>query len=490
MNTMKSIVVFILSVLTLSASSQQDSKWDLKRCVQFAIANNISVRQSEIQSRFSELNYAQSKRTKGPNIDFNNNTGFQFGRSIDPTTNQFTNTELLFQQYNVNANIVIFNWNRIKNNVLSTRYERDASKADLAKVQNDIALMVATTFLQTLLSKEQANIAAVQVSQTMAQVAITRKRVNAGSLPELNALELEAQLTRDSANLIGAQTSAETNLLQLKSLMNLDAATPFDIYVAFIDKIPVIALADLQPDAVYAAALKTQPAQQANDIRLKSLNAALKSAYASKYPTITGFGGLGTNFASPNQDFRGVIFNGYRNPNPANGAVNVNGVLTPIQSPDFTILQGKKAFFEQWDGWGTQLDNNFRQNVGIAISLPILSAGQTRNAIARAKLNLENLSITKEQADNKLKQDIYQAYQAATAALQKFNANKRTVQVAERTYDLTVKRYELGLLPTLDLITNQNNLLRAKLDLATSQYDYLFKMKVLEFYKGNGIVLE
>jgi outer membrane protein len=491
MNPRKNILVlFLISSALLVSAQDNNNKWDLKRCVQYAITNNISVRQSEIQSRFSQLNYEQSKRAKEPNIDFSTNTGFNFGRSIDPVTNQFTNTELLFQQYSLNANIVIFNWNRIKNNILSARYERDATKADVAKIQNDIALMVATTFLQTLLSKEQANIAAVQVSQTMAQLAITRKRVNAGALPELNALELEAQLTRDSSNLVGAQTSSETNLLQLKSLMNLDASMPFDIYVPFIDKIPVIALADLQPEVVYATAVKSQPAQQANDIRLKALNAALKSAQASKYPSIAGFGGLGTNFSSPNQEFRGAVFNGFKKPDSSIGVVNVNGDLNGIRVPDVTILQGKKAFFEQWSGWGTQIDRNFRQNLGIAISLPITSGGQTRNAIARARLNLENLAITKEQADNKLKQDIYQAYQAATAALQKFNANKRTEQVAQRTYDLTVKRYELGLLPTLDLITNQNSLLRAKLDLVTSQYDYLFKMKVLEFYKGNGLVLE
>ena len=489
MNTIKSIIAILLSVLTLSVTAQ-DNKWDLKRCVEYAITNSISVKQSEIQSKFSQLSYDQARWSRGPNVDFNNNTGFQFGRSIDPTTNQFTNTELLFQQYNINANITIFNWNRIKNNILASRYERDAGKADVSKAQNDIALMVATSFLQALMSKEQANIAAVQLSQTMAQLAVTRRRVAAGALPELNALELEGQLARDSSALIAAQTNAELNLLQLKSSMNLDAAMPFDIYVPFVDKIPVISLAELQPEAVYAAALKTQPAQRANDIRLRSLNAALKAARAQAYPTVTGFGGLGTNFAGTNQEFRNFTFNGYGAPNPANGAVNVNGVLTPVQNPDISVVTGKKSLFEQWQGWGNQIDRNFRQNFGISISVPIISGGQARAAVTRAKLNLENLAITKEQADNKLKQDIYQAYQSATAALQKFNANKRTVEVSERTYDLAVKRYELGLLATLDLITNQNNLLRAKLDLVTSQYDYLFKMKVLEFYKGNGIVLE
>lgn len=489
MGTTRNIFLVVLIGISLSVSAQEN-KWDLKKCVEYAMNNAIPVKQSAIQSKFAELNYLQTKRAKEPNTNLNNNTGFQFGRSIDPSTNQFTNTELIFQQYSFNANVIIFNWNSIKNNILASKYELDASKSDLNKARNDIALTVATNFLQTLLSKEQANIASVQVGQTLAQLAVTRRKVTAGSLPELNALELEAQLARDSAALITAQTNAELNLLQLKSSMNMDASLPFDIYVPFVDKIPVISLAELQPDVVYTSAMQTQPAQKANEIRLKSLNAALKSARATRNPTISGFGGLTTIFSGSNQEVRGFTFNGYNSPNPANGAVNVNGVLTPVQSPDVSIITGKKSFYQQWTGWGSQLDRNFRQNIGLAVSVPIFNGGQVRNNIARAKLNLENLSVTKEQADNKLKQDIYQAYQAATAALQKFNANKRTVDVAQRTYDLTVKRYELGLLTTLDLITNQNNLLKAKIDLANSQYDYIFKMKILEFYKGNGIVLE
>ncbi|MBI1781931.1 MAG: TolC family protein [Sphingobacteriales bacterium] len=490
MGTKKSILLLVVLIGLSFSVLAQDNKWDLKKCVEYAMNNAIPVKQSTIQSKFAELNYLQSKRGKEPNVNFSNNTGYNFGRSIDPSTNQFTNTQLIFQQYNLNANVTIFNWNSIKNNILASKYELDASKADLNKARNDIALTVATNFLQTLLAKEQANITTVQVGQTMAQLGVTRRKVTAGSLPELNALELEAQLARDSSALIAAQTNAELNLLQLKSSMNMDAALPFDIYVPFVDKIPVISLAELQPDVVYASAMQTQPAQKANEIRLKSLNAALKSARATRNPTISGFGGLTTIFSGSNQEFRGVTFNGYNSPNPANGAVNVNGVLTPVQSPDVTIIIGKKSFYQQWTGWGTQLDRNFRQNIGLAVNVPLFNGGQVRNSIARAKLNLENLAVTKEQADNKLKQDIYQAYQAATAALQKFNANKRTVDVAQRTYDLTVKRYELGLLTTLDLITNQNNLLKAKMDLVNSQYDYIFKMKILEFYKGNGIVLE
>ncbi|MBI2731316.1 MAG: TolC family protein [Sphingobacteriales bacterium] len=486
MNTRKSIFTALFFCIALSVYAQ-DTRWDLRKCVEYAMSNNVSVKQADVQARFAELTSKQSKWQQQPNLNFTNSTGYQFGRSIDPTTNLFTTQQQLFQNYNLNANVTIFNWNRIKYDILSNKYNVKAALTDVEKTKNDIALAVATSFLQTLLTKEQVNIAEVQVSQTLAQLTNTRRKVNAGTLPELNALELEAQLARDSSTLVSAQTNEQLNLLQLKAQMNLDAATPFDTYIAFIDKIPVYTLGDMQPDAVYKQALTTQPAQQANELRLKALNAAFKSVTALKYPTLTGFAGLNTRFANANK-YKIALPTGLFSPTSLKA--DVSGTLYDVKQPDFSLSTRKNAFFEQWDGWGTQLNRNFGQNIGIQISIPILNGGQTRSQIERAKLNLQNLALTKEQSDTKLKQDIYQAYQAAVAALEKFNANKKAVDVAQRTYDLSVKRYELGLLSTLDLITNQNNLLKAKLDLATSHYDYIFKMKVLEFYKGQGLRLE
>ena len=127
--------------------------------------------------------------------------------------------------------------------------------------------------------------------------------------------------------------------------------------------------------------------------------------------------------------------------------------------------------------------------MGINLSVPIFNSGQSRNAYQRSKLDLRNVELQKTQADLKLKQDIYTAYNNATASLQKFNAGKKAVENAQKAYDFALKRYEVGLLGSLELITNQNNLLRAKVQQLSNQYEYVFRMKVLEFYKGQGLKL-
>src|SRR6478735_4188743 len=189
-----SFFLLILSTVFYSNDSLAQQKWTVLRCVQYAQANNISVRRLDVQRRIADVTYRQNKYSVYPNANFNTSTGYQFGRSIDPTTNLFTNQQLVYQNYNLNADIMIFNWGRIKNGIISADLEAQASMQDVERNKNDIAISVATAYLQILLNQEQVRIFEVTVEQTRRQLKDTRKRVDAGALPELNAVTLESQL--------------------------------------------------------------------------------------------------------------------------------------------------------------------------------------------------------------------------------------------------------------------------------------------------------
>jgi outer membrane protein len=455
-------------------------KWDLRKCVEFATKNAISVKQADVQKRMSDITLTENKLSRIPNGNINASTGYQFGRSINPTTNLYSSQNLSFTQLQFNADVIIFNWNRITNNITSANYASQAAIAEIDKAKNDIALTVASAFLQALLMKVQVYIADVQLQQTKSQLLDTRRRVDAGALPELNALDLEAQASRDSSNLISAQANYQQSLLNLEANMNYDFAQPFDIVEPEVDKIPVDNIADLQADVVYKIALTNQPAQKANELRYQSLRYSSKAAKSVLYPTISAFGGLSSNASNNGIPIFGTpVFNGYTT---TSSQVTVNGVAYPVEIPDYTVPQTKRSFTNQ-------ISNNFQQNVGLALRVPIFNGYVARSNYERSKLDIQNQEIVKEQADQKLKQDIYTAYAIALAALQKFNASQSSVTTAQRAYDIASKRYAVGLLSTLELITSQSNLNRAKIDLANAQYDYVFKMKVLEYYKGEGIRL-
>lgn len=484
----KRILLPIFSLFIFLSSKAQD-KWDLKRCVEYAWANNISVKQSDIQARLAEVNLNQDKWARYPSVNFQSNLGMQFGRSIDPTTNQFTTNQTLFNSFNFNAGVDIFNWHRLKNNVIASQYELRASEADVDNAKNDVALNVATFYLQVLLARKQVDIAKVQMENSRNQMMVTRRKVEAGSLPEVDALSLEGQYANDSSNYISAVSTADQNLLDLKALLNVDAALPFDIETPPVDNIPIEPILELQPDKVFDVALKSQPLQRANALRLQSLEALTKSAKALSYPSISVGGGIGTNFAQFSTITTGFTFDGFEPGTAFGPRTNVGGTYYFLETPIFTTQERKRTFGEFWDGWGTQINNNFRQNFGFTISVPILNGGQAKFAYQRSKINLANGQLTAEQANQTLKNNIYKAYYQATAALQKFNATAKTVAAAQKTYDFAVKRHELSMLSTFDLITSQNNLTKAKLDNAVAEFDYVFKMKVLEFWKGLGIRL-
>ncbi len=484
--TLCTILIFF-SVLPVLA---QD-KWDLKRSVEYAWEHNVTVKQATVQASIDSLTLRQSRLSQYPIANANTGLGLRFGRSIDPSTNQFTTTQFLSQQYSFQTSVTIFNWNNIKNNIIAARYGADASRMDIEKARNDLALNVATGYLQALLAREQINVAQNQLSQTQSQLLDTRKRVEAGSLPELNAVQLEAQLATDSSNLITAKANAEQSLLSLKAQLYLDAAAPFELDAPPVDIIPVDPIAELQPDFVFNTALKFQPAQKSNDLKIKSLEASVKAARALMYPTLSAFLGLGTNFSNSLKEIKGVEYLGYSQVDPGGPvAVGPGSAFYPVVSPNVKITQGSRSFGSVWTGYGSQLSNNFGQNFGVQLNVPIFNGGQANVNYQKSKLFLQNARVTREAIDQTLKQNIYQAYNSAIAALQKYNANQSTVVATEKAYDFANKRYNLGLLGTFELITAQTNATKAKLDLVTSHYDYVFKMKVLEFYKGQGIKLQ
>ncbi|MCX6318828.1 MAG: TolC family protein [Bacteroidetes bacterium] len=467
-----------LAVLVWCTSLKAQDKWDIVRCVNHAQKNNISVRQTDLQSRFSELTYKQNKSSQLPTLNFNSSAGYRLGRSENPTTGVLEDNNFFNIGMQLQTGVTLFNWFSKKNTIEASRISWEADKEQTKKIQNDIALNVAVGYLQILLARERVNLTKVKIAQTASQLDNTRKKVDAGVLPELNAATLEGQLAVDSSEYYAATMSAQQFLLQMKALLNLDAAEPFDVVTPSVNTIPIIPLAELQPETVYATAIGTLPQQRVNQLRIQSAQKSVEVARAGLYPTISAFGGLGSNYVNVK------IPQFALGPSKPTGAtVNVTGTDYQVVAPSF-VQVGEKTI-----SMGTQFKNNFAQNIGIGLSVPIFNGKSARTNWERSKLNVQQLELEKEKGDMQLKQDVYKAYNDAVAALQKYNADLKSVQTQEKVYDFAGKRYAVNMLSTYDLITSQNNLQTARLQALYSQYDYVFKMKLLEFYKGQGLKL-
>ncbi len=452
-------------------------KWDLRKCVEYALEHNISVRQADLQIRFAELDFKQSKLAQYPNANLSSNLGYSAGRNQDPTSFSLITTGYLFNNYSLQTSVDLFNWFTKKNNIVVKDLNMKATQAGVEKAKNDIALNVAVAYLQILLAKEQVNLASSKVVQTKAQLESTRKQVDAGNLPELSAANLDTLLASDSSSLISAEIAVQKSLLQLKALLNLDAGLPFEIVTPSIQGIPIENLADLQPETVYNLAIANMPQQKVDELNLKAALKSVQVARGSMYPTISLFGSLGSAYNNKAKEVTSKTV-------VPIGTVTVSGTpyLVYSFSPFYSYTYDKMKYFDQ-------LNQNFRQSIGLSVSVPILNGGTLRTAWQRSKLSVKQVELTKEQNSFTLKQDIYTAYNDAVAAVQKFNADKKAVDASQKAYDFAIKRYDLGLLSTYDLITTQTSLQQAKTQLLYSQYDFVFKMKLLEFYKGQGLKL-
>jgi outer membrane protein len=459
-------------------SSFGQEKWSLLKCVQYAQEHNISVKKTDLQARYSALVLKENRASQIPSLGLGLDAQYRFGLTENPTTGVLQNNDYFSAGVGLQSSVTLFNWFAVRNTIRSNRLTLEADNQETNKVKDDIALSVANAYLGILLAREQANIARNKVDLSKAQLENTKRQVEAGKLPELNAANLEAQLAVDSSVLVSAEGSVTQSLLLMKALLTLDAGTAFDVTTPPVESIPIESLADLQPEAVYTLALANLSQQKVNELRLQAAQKSASAARGRMFPSISASGSVGSNYVN------------LKEPLFTTGSLKSTGALATVGGTYYDVVAPDRVIIGQIvTPFGRQIRNNFGQTVGLSLNLPLFNGLAARTNWERAKLNVLQYELTKQEGDIQLKQDIYTAYTNAVSAVEKFNANKKAVETTQKVYDFAVKRYDIGLLSTFDLVTSQNNLQRAKYDLVYSQYDYVFKMKLLEYYKGQGLKL-
>ncbi len=471
------IVPFLLLFICFKVQSQE--QWSLQRCVAFAMDNNLTVKQAVYQAQATRLTAKQTKTTLYPTVNGSLQGAYQRGLNENPTTGTLESANFFSGSIGAQTGYTIFNWGARKNNIASTELFAKADEVGIEKAKNDIALFVANQFLQIMLRREQVRISEAAVQLSRAQLENTQKLVDAGSQPELNVIQIGAQLERDSALLLQAQSLVEEGLINLKTTLNIDLATPFDIAAPALDAIPVENITDLQPEYVYNIAVKTQPTQRQYAIRIEATERQVEAARGNMYPTVTAFGGLNSRFINAKTPF--IL--GMQSAQPTGAyIVDNSGNKT-------SVLSDRPIFGTRGVGLFNQLNKNFGQSLGLSLNFPVFNNWNSRTQWERAKLNVLTTKLQDDQERLTLKSNIYTAYQQAFSSLQKYNASVRSVTASQRALDISKKRFDIGLLGTLDYIITQNNLYRAQIEEVSNRYDYIFKIKVLEFYKGNSIKL-
>jgi outer membrane protein len=460
-------------------SKNYQGVWPLNECVAYARENNLQVRESELNERLAKLVFEQNKASRLPNLNGEMSLGESYGRSIDPTSNQFVTKGFLYNTTGLSSQALLFGWFQKKHQIDQSKYDIEAATYAYNQLKEDVSLNVATGFLRVLLAREQVKISESQLKLDNEQYQQTIKLVTSGKLPELNSYQMLSQLSSDSATLVSNKADERIALLQLRALMNFNFEDNFDVTAPNLDMMQITNMYNLpSPEAIYSIAIENQNRMKYNQTKLLSANKALDIAKSVQYPQLSIFGNLGTNFSSNVKDITGQNYLG----EVSLGNVNISGTSYAITRPDYSYTTQTRPLFKQYG-------NNIRLNVGLSLNVPIFNGFSAKTNIQKAKIGLVSQQIAMDNDMQRLKQDIYTAYEQAKAASQKYSSAKRAEDAAQRALDFSVKRYAIGMINTFEYTSSLNSFNNASTSALAAKYDLIFKLKVLVYYMGNPLKL-
>ncbi len=469
-------------VLCFQAQAQQ--KYSLQQCITTALANNLQLKQGQLQVQGNQNNLAQSRYQRFPNLNFNGSEGEQFGRNIDPYTNQYVQQSINFSSIGLNSGVTLYSGYQLQNTIKQNELNTQAAQKDYEATKNTLSVNVANAYLTVLNNEEQLDNTRRQVAATVLQLERTTKLVKAGSLAQTTLYDIQAQMANDELAVVNAQNTVEIAKLTLKQLMNLPANEPVDIVRVQLQD-PSLSPYDATIDQVYNAAIKYLPDMEAAALRIKGAEKGIDIAKGSKMPTITLNGGINSNFSTAARKFMlGDLTQIAEIPSQSK-YVQVGTTKLPIIERVLTDPGSAVSipFFNQ-------LGNNRSENLSIALRMPIFNGYAVKYRVANAQIQQKNLEFQSQIIRNQIRQNVEQAYYTMLNAAKRFQATSNQVQSLELAFKAAESRFNAGAINSLDYNIAKTNLDRARGNLIQAKYDYIFRTKILDFYQNKPLTVE
>lgn len=464
--------MFLFSMVGTSVNAQK--VFTLEECLSYALKNNIAYKQTQLGTDFAKIDLEQSKYDRYPNLNGSLTQQINFGRSIDPTSYQFVQQATPITALGLNAGVDLFTGFRNKYTIERNEMALKDSEIQERIQENSMSLSVVSAYLDVLNAKEQIEVLTEQSEITLQQKERVQKLIKAGVLPKGDLLNLESQIANESVTLVNAENMVSLAQLNLAQVMNYDGLP--DVVRPRLDPPSLAELDRMSVEAIYREALRRMPEMESVDLQEEIAKKNIAIAESGKYPNVSLFGGASTNFAGVKVP-TSAVFAGV----DTIGVVGLGDELFPVTNPRFEGTNEKVTpVFDQFS-------QNFNYNLGLNVSIPIFNRYQVKNNIARSELGVKTAQLQSQQMRNQLRQTIQQAYQAARMAAKTYEANLTTISSLEQSTENLKKRYELGASTALEYETAQNNLAVAKLNLNTAKFEYLFRLKILDFYQGKEI---
>ncbi|CAC9974276.1 TolC family protein [Flavobacterium panici] len=437
------------------AGHAQSKQWTLEECVRYALDNNITIKLSELDVKTATIDKRGALGSYLPTVNGNASHSWNIGLNVNPVTNIATTQTTQYSSLGVNANVDIYKGLQNQNAYRRASLSIIASKYQLLKMQEDISLNVANAFLQILSNKEDLKIKKEQLAIDEKRYSRSEEMVNAGTIPRGDLFDLKATVATDKQNITVSENNLLISKLSLAQLLQLKEFADFDVIDDTNAKDENNIMAQ-SPIDIYNKAKETRTELKLAQTNLEIAEKNVAIAKGAYQPTLRGFYQFSTSASYSDR------------------LIGTDGAGNPLYAGPDPVFQ--------------QFSDNKGHNFGFQLSVPIFNGFSVKNNVERNKVSLEKSKIDLEQKSLDLQRNVYTAFTDAKGALNTYESSTITLEARQQAYNYAKEKYDVGLMNSFDFTQAQTLLTNAQSDVIRTKYDYMFKIKILEFYFGIPIV--
>ena len=466
------LLIFTISILMVWAGFAQnltDKTFSLEECISIALENNLDLKSTNLRANSAKVNYQQSKANLLPSINGNFNVGVNDGRSIDPFTNSYINQELTFSNLGLSLNMTIFNGFRLLNSAKQNRLNKKASEMESEAAQQDLILNVTIAYLQVLNAKAILELSKARLETTNQQLKIQKDFFDNEFGNPADYADVLGQSASDETSVLVAESSLINSKLSLMQLMNLEENINLDTD----NFIVTFEVYKLSANDVFNEALQNLATFKGKELRIEAAKKGVSVAKSQFTPEISLFGGVNTNYSSVAETFSETGI-----------SILETGDFVTVDGQDLPVMTAQTNFASNAIEYKDQLDNNLNTVIGIEVNVPLFNGFRAKNNTALEKIKVEESVLELERTHMGIKNAITQVHFDMEAVYKRYQSLEKQVKAYQESYRINEIRFKNGVSNFLNYIISKNNLDNAKVNLANAKYEYLLRVRVLDYYRG------
>ncbi len=479
---MKKIILGLALFFTGLVASHAQKVWSLEDCIDYALTNNIQVKQQMLNIDYGDQTLLQSKLGLLPDLNGYASHGYNWGQTIDQYTNDFATERVRSNNFYISSQFTIFNGLQQMNQVRKNQLDLMATKYSVDKFMDDVSMSIAAAYLQILYYGELKRVAEAQLDISQQQVDRTKKMVEAGTLAKGELLLIEAQLATEELNLINVQNNLDISYLTLVQLLDLPTTEGFVIEDPDLTRIQSPET-PLGAEAIYEIALDSRPDIKSAELTLQSSEKSLSIARGALSPVFGFSGSWGTGYSGAAKNYDDGI-------DPFDVPPQLIGYTAsaePLAVYSLPYIQYKDYGTKSFKG---QITDNMNKSIMVNLYIPIFNGWSVRSTIAKAKIGISNANYTLENTRLQLRKVIQQAYADVLAALKTHTAAEKMVVATTESFKYADQKFNVGLINSVEYNQAKKELTKAQAELIQAKYDYIFKLTTLDFYMGKPLTLK